>query len=304
MDKPEYPRLPEESNYQRTSVYMDKFGVSGLREFVRVNFVRSMGELELHLHSDAIELCYIAKGQQIYCVEDKEYKIRKDMVFVSHPNELHHSSEYRQERGVQLYYMIIDVINDTDRFLGMSGSDAVELAEEMKNLPYTFTAGPEIRNLFEEMFRLYFDRPPYWQTQLKCTAFRLCRELVMYARKERTEKQVSVEILRALNYIEDHLSDHKEISIEDMADMAYLSLPQFNARFIREIGASPRKYINRRRMELACDMLKIGMRITDTSYELGFSSTQHFSNMFRSYYGMSPSKWRCRMVKDQDLKDQ
>lgn len=294
MDKPEYSRLPEEFKNHRTSIYMDKVGVSGIREFVRVNFTQSKGVLDLHLHPDAIELCYIAKGQQVYCVEEREYKLRKDMVFVAHPNELHHSAEHRQERGVLLYYMIIDVINDTEHFLGISGADAVALAEEMRGLPYTFTAAPEIKDHFEEMFSLYFDRPPYWQTQLRCAAFQLCRKLVMYARKENAERQVSVEILRSLNYIEDHLSDCEGISIQEMAERVYLSLPQFNARFSREVGISPKKYINRRRMDLACEMLNSDMKITEISYELGFSSAQHFSNMFRSYYGISPSKWRGR----------
>ena len=216
---------------RRTDIHIDKVGLNGIRELVRVDFNESNDKLDRHLHPDAIELCYIAKGQQVYCVEEREYKIRKDMVFVAHPNELHHSSEYRQERGVLLYYMIIDVINDTEHFLGISGADMAELAGEMRRLPYAFTTAPEIKDLFEEMFSLYFDRPPYWQTQLKCTAFQLCRKLVMYARKETAEQQVSVEMLRSLNYIEDHLSDSERISIQDMAEQVYLSLPQFNAHF-------------------------------------------------------------------------
>lgn len=279
---------------RRTDIHIDKVGLNGIRELVRVDFNESNDKLDRHLHPDAIELCYIAKGQQVYCVEEREYKIRKDMVFVAHPNELHHSSEYRQERGVLLYYMIIDVINDTEHFLGISGADMAELAGEMRRLPYAFTTAPEIKDLFEEMFSLYFDRPPYWQTQLKCTAFQLCRKLVMYARKETAEQQVSVEMLRSLNYIEDHLSDFERISIQDMAEQVYLSLPQFNARFSCEVGMSPKKYINRRRMDLACEMLSNDMKITEIAYELGFSSAQHFTNIFRSYYGISPSKWRSR----------
>ena len=57
---------------------------------------------------------------------------------------------------------------------------------------------------------------------------------------------------------------------------------------------SPKKYINRRRMDLACEMLSNDMKITEIAYELGFSSAQHFTNIFRSYYGISPSKWRSR----------
>ena len=286
-----YPHASEQITHERTDLHLDSAGVTGFRELVRVNFVDSSRSIASHIHPDAVEICYVAKGKQIYEAQGTQYLLSAGWIFISHPNEEHSSGGHLQEKNVQLYYMIIDTINDTDSFLGLSGADVHELTQMINALPHRFNVGMGLKDKFEEMFSLYIDKPPLWQTQLKCAAFSLLREIALCGSMKKPESEVSLYTLRTLNYIEDHLLDAQALSVQKLADNVYLSVPQLTARFRSEIGSSLKKYINLRRMQTAQDMLLEGTSITDVAFSLDFSSSQHFSNMFRSYFHCSPSQW-------------
>lgn len=63
--------------------------------------------------------------------------------------------------------MIIDTLNNTERFLGLSETDAPSLAMAINSLPRTFYAGPYVKPLFEEIFSVYTEKGPFWQTRLR-----------------------------------------------------------------------------------------------------------------------------------------
>lgn len=285
------PDNPELFTHKRTLLRLDKAGVNNLREMVRVNFTAQDSVLNDHIHPDAMEICYYAKGTQVYRVRGVDYHLKGGMVFVTYPNEVHSSGDQRQEKGGQLFYMIIDTVNGLDNFLGFEGDEARRLADALNKLPRTFHVESSMKALYDELFELYISKPFCWQTRLRCCAFNLLCELVKYGRRN-ANSNVSRDIILALEYIEDHIYDAGKISIELIARHANFSVPQFTQRFLCEIGVPPGKYINRRRMEIARQMLDDGHRITEIAFKLGFASSQHFSSFFRAYNGCSPTQWR------------
>ena len=65
------------------------------------------------------------------------------------------------------------------------------------------------------------------------------------------------------------------------------------ARVFRElVGTPPHKYLVRRRLQRARDLLRSGMPVTDVCYAAGFNNLSHFIRTFRAYFGMSPSKFK------------
>ena len=276
---------------ERTNVHLDSVGVNGVRELVRVNFVESNPVLESHTHPDAVEICYVTKGRQVYEARGTEYLLSAGWGFIAHANERHSSGGKLQEKNAQLYYMIIDTVNDTDRFLGQRGEDARALAEALNALPQRFYLGLSLKDRLDELFSLYIDRPPMWNTQLRCAVFDVLRRLVLTVNAPQPQKEISLYTLRTLNYIEDHIMEADMLSLKRLADNVYLSVPQLTEHFRRDIGSSPHKYINKRRMSLAQDMLLEGRSVTEVAYALDFSSSQHFSNAFRLHYDCSPRQW-------------
>ena len=63
--------------------------------------------------------------------------------------------------------------------------------------------------------------------------------------------------------------------------------------FTKFTGMSPIQYLNQRRLETACQLLRdTDYSISDISSQTGFSSQSYFTQIFRKFYGITPVKYR------------
>ncbi|MDF3057121.1 MAG: AraC family transcriptional regulator [Rariglobus sp.] len=104
-------------------------------------------------------------------------------------------------------------------------------------------------------------------------------------------------VTKALIWIEDH-SMREKFSEAELARRCGLGINQLGRLFRSEQGMSPFQYYEERRMELARHALTdSSLPIKEISFELGFSSSPHFSNWFNARAGMSPRAWRTKKRK-------
>jgi len=81
----------------------------------------------------------------------------------------------------------------------------------------------------------------------------------------------------------------------DLARAVGLSVSQLNRLFGRDLGLSPKGYLERRRFRAATSLLEYHRRpVKETAYELGFRSLPHFSAWFRQRQGVSPRAYQKR----------
>lgn len=94
-----------------------------------------------------------------------------------------------------------------------------------------------------------------------------------------------IDILDYLN--ENYMVD---LSLSEIAGYTGRSLATFKRDFAKVSDLTPQKWIIRRRLEAAHEMLKSGHhRITDVCYEVGFKNLAHFSRAYKEVYGVPPS---------------
>ena len=75
----------------------------------------------------------------------------------------------------------------------------------------------------------------------------------------------------------------------DLCHSIGLSVSHLNRLFLRDLGISPKKYMERRRLQSAILLLQHHRRsVKETAYELGFNSLPHFSAWFHRQQGVSP----------------
>ena len=80
--------------------------------------------------------------------------------------------------------------------------------------------------------------------------------------------------------------------MRQLANEVGISEAGFRKRFRAEIGCSPLDYINRRRIDEAQRLMTLGKtNIKEISYDLGFSSRQYFSTVFKRVTGVSPGEF-------------
>jgi AraC-like DNA-binding protein len=243
-----------------------------------------------HKHGGAIEICLLARGEQSYAVNGKEFRLRGGDQFVTLPGETHDTAGRPEEKG-RLYWLILDL--SRRGFLRLHRSDAVALRRALISLPCRqFPAHPDAISLLEHVIRLASaKRDDPWQP------IRLSSVIVRYllltidAAHAEARSSLNVRLRRCLQLIQDRVDE--PLTISDLADFCRISLPRFKVWFRNATGTPPREYILRRKIDAACIQLRDGRdSVTDIAFSLGFSSSQYFATVFRRFMGCTPVSHR------------
>lgn len=102
--------------------------------------------------------------------------------------------------------------------------------------------------------------------------------------------KLTPDIGRALNHIDENLTE--TLSLDDLAKIALLSASQFKQKFKKQLGITPRHYINLQKINLAKIMLEEQNSVIETASALGFETTSYFSMVFRKFCSCTPSAYR------------
>jgi AraC-like DNA-binding protein len=102
------------------------------------------------------------------------------------------------------------------------------------------------------------------------------------------------QLIRVVDYIETHLPD--KIAVIDLAGLINVSMGQLFRAFKISVGVTPCDYIARRRVELACTMMRTTAEpLSQVALACGLCDQPHLCKLFRRFVGMSPSAWRRAM---------
>ena len=110
---------------------------------------------------------------------------------------------------------------------------------------------------------------------------------------------MSAGINEALAYINDNLTE--PFGEADLARIAGLSPGAFSRSFRRHTGLTLVQFVNRLRINLACQLLMgdAGMRITDACFSSGFNNISNFNRQFLAQKGMTPSRFRALLAENE-----
>ena len=97
---------------------------------------------------------------------------------------------------------------------------------------------------------------------------------------------------KALAFIND--SQTEDFTEADLAATAGMTASAFSRSFRRHTGMGVVEYVNRLRINLACQMLmnETGKTVTDICYAVGFNNLSNFNRQFLRRKGMPPSRFR------------
>ncbi len=83
------------------------------------------------------------------------------------------------------------------------------------------------------------------------------------------------------------------VSINDLAYLSGRSLSSFKRDFQAIYNIPPSRWLQKRRLKKAKELLaNTEISVTDVCYATGFENLSHFSKVYKSYYGHSPSSQR------------
>lgn len=106
---------------------------------------------------------------------------------------------------------------------------------------------------------------------------------------------MSAGINKVLTYIGDNLAE--AFSEGDLARIAEMNTAAFSRSFRRHTGIPLVRYVNRLRINLACQLLMSDeqMTVTDVCFASGFRNLSNFNRRFLAEKGVSPTRFRALM---------
>ncbi|MGL6180476.1 MAG: AraC family transcriptional regulator [Tannerellaceae bacterium] len=270
----------------RLVLNLEKIGIQIFDIFGRYNYVTTQKQLPTHIHPDMIEICYLAKGCQSYIVGNQTYVIYGGDVFITFPNEEHGTGDAPEEKGV-LYWMVLKRPKLTENYIGLSYEEASALFNKLSDLPNrVFKGGSRCEQILRKVFHLYFE-PISIIRNIEINNLLVSLFLHLIHSSEYSAKRISDERIEiVLEYIHTNITENLDLNY--LSQLCNLSISRFKHLFKAEVGIPPSEYIIRKKIALSMQMILDGNSIKNVAYDLGFSSSSHFSTVFKQYQGYSP----------------
>ncbi|HEX3749514.1 MAG TPA: AraC family transcriptional regulator [Streptosporangiaceae bacterium] len=117
------------------------------------------------------------------------------------------------------------------------------------------------------------------------------------AGRQRAGRQPAMELLAQLRRAHDHIDQHyaSPLDLNQLARVACVSKFHFARSFEAAYGLTPIRYLSRRRIERAQDLLRhANLTVTEICFLVGFSSLGSFSSLFTRMTGETPTAYRDR----------
>ncbi|WP_369047532.1 AraC family transcriptional regulator N-terminal domain-containing protein [Tenacibaculum sp. UWU-22] len=95
-----------------------------------------------------------------------------------------------------------------------------------------------------------------------------------------------------IKYIKENLTN-KDITVDVLAQKAYMSTSHFHKKFKNTLGISPIDYINAEKIKFSKKLIKENkhLRISDIAFKSGFNNTSYFNRQFKKMELMTPHQF-------------
>ncbi|MBL7826799.1 MAG: helix-turn-helix domain-containing protein [Saprospiraceae bacterium] len=119
----------------------------------------------------------------------------------------------------------------------------------------------------------------------------LLMNLILQKPYEPTGEQPNALFFESLRcFVLEHL--HEDLSPEQLAQKACISLRQLQRIFKDELNSTPATFIVLIKMERAAELLRQGnSNVSEIAYDLGFSDPGYFGKVFKKYFGVTPREF-------------
>lgn len=241
-------------------------------------------------------IVYVISGRRIFHKDGKTWDLKEGVcVFVKKGT---HISEKKEGEGwcVMAFFIpdnfLKDLINDNLQRLpltnlGEAGVDHV-LPLDVNDLSKSF---------FISMLSYFSQSPPPPENLLELKFKELILSLLFnnnkrflsYLHNLRNDKHPSIDDIMQNNYT-------YNLTLAEYAALACMSVPTFNREFKKIFRDTPAKWVMRKRLQLASELLEnTTLSIGEISFECGFENQTHFSRVFKTNMGVPPLQFRLNL---------
>ena len=239
-----------------------------------------------HYHS-SFEIYYLKVGHCNYFIDNRSYDMKVgDIVLI--PKGIIHRTNY----DVNATHTRM-LINCSDDYIPRS---VLPLIPSMIYLYRNPDISADVEKLFSKIAEEYEREDNFRDEALRCLTHEL---FFLLARNmhHRTEADTGTPFIEeTVKFIQK--SYMTEINLSDVARMHSMSPEHLSRTFKRETGFGFSEYITLVRLQRAEYLLKNepGKSVCEVAYAAGFNDSNYFSDKFKRFYGVAPSKFKSKIT--------
>jgi AraC-like DNA-binding protein/DNA-binding cell septation regulator SpoVG len=256
---------------------------------------------EIEHHHDFIEIVFITKGKGIQVISNNEYEVSEGDIFILQGFQNHYFKDAGKAE-------IINVMFDPVKSPGLVSPDI----KTIDGYSALFILEPRYRNrmhfknmlhlnqvdlakseyILNSMLNEYTNKEPGYEIFLK----NKLEEIIIFLSRKYSQISIPkaksmVRIGKAIDFIEQNFN--KNIYIQQLAEMGFMSLRNFQRIFKEATGLSPNDYLLELRIQSASKLLtETDSAIYDVSDQVGITDWFYFSKAFKKKFGVSPMNYR------------
>ncbi len=252
-----------------------------------------------HRH-DFAELVIIVAGAGVHATDNRDYPIRPGDVFVITGDRRHGYDQCRSLHLVNVIFAIDRLPVPTLDLRTLPGFHALFMLEPAfrrqpgfrSRLHLAGTAFERTLGLLERLEGELSARAPGYAAMAAATFLELITHLSrLYAGADGGAGHRLVRLGRVLCHLEENYAE--AITLEQLADLANMSVATLLRVFRRGTGTTPIRYLLRFRVRRAAALLAADpdCRIADAAAAVGIHDANHFTRLFRREHDCTPREY-------------
>lgn len=258
------------------------------------------GDFFDHTHKDFTELVFVLSGNAMHEVGKESYYIETGDVFVVGEHTRHNLTNanefipcnimFRESFFYPLFYQMKE----------MEGFHALFYLEPYMTKEYEFKSRlklsveefESVQALIEKLKKEYDQKKLGWKEMVQAYFIQLVVRLSRnYELPNQKENANVLLIAKATSYMEANFK--KEIRLDELAEMTYLSKRHFSRIFKETYQTTPMQYVVLLRLGYAKKQLRETHKdITHIALESGFVDQNYFSRCFFKHFHITPSAYK------------
>lgn len=260
-------------------------------------------DVELH-HHDFYEIYFLISGDVTYTIESRQYHVAPGNLLLISPQELHQICIRPDMSAYERYVLWVDPkllnrlstpLSDLTRNLNLSNPRRGNLLQ-LKSEDRT-----HLLKLFEELWQ-ESETESYGSDLLWDSL--LIQLLVAINRLSISPSSALEEVThstKAVSEVVDYINLHynEPLSLDMLAEQVFLSKYHLSHEFNRQVGTSVYRYIQKKRLLIARQLLAQGKKPNEVYLSCGFTDYAGFYRAFRAEYQVSPREY-IQSIKDWD----
>ena len=251
---------------------------------------------DMHSHEDFYELTVVMDGTALHIVNGESYFIKKGDVFCVDDRSEHCFTQCQNFRICNIMFRPDEIFAPFQDLKHCPGFHALFYSDNSGEM---FKSRLRLNiNDFEETERLIdkmIDEYRSCKGGFVSTVTAYFVQLVIYLSRRYSEEQTVTAgvttFSKAVAFMENSFTDR--ISLEDIADIAGMSVRHFQRQFKNTYLITPQEYIAMLRMQKAIQLLlRTDKTVTEIALECGYQDSNLFSRQFKKNTGLSPRCYR------------